>query len=67
MVIACFTKFGVQIPAASPQFLVGTIETCTIQGMKPVETLDSIAQIPLSIALSNRVLEKIDQEASKQK
>jgi hypothetical protein len=34
--------------------------------MKPVETLDSIAQIPLSIALSNRI-EKIDKEASKQK
>ena len=44
-----------------------TIETCTIQGLKPIEAQALMHKHPVSIALSNRVLEKKDREASKQK
>ena len=44
-----------------------SIETCTIQGLKPLDAQALMRKHPVSIALSNRVLEKIDKEASKQK
>jgi hypothetical protein len=39
----------------------------TVSGMGLVEARVLIPKLPVSIALSNRVLEKIDKEASKQK